>query len=56
MFPPVEASVLENNPDFASLYKSLTNSVLNPDGTTRADPAAKARAALREVRPWDADV
>ena len=49
MFPPVEASVLENNPDFASLYKNLTSSVLNADGTTRADPASKARDAVREV-------
>ena len=49
MFPPVEPSVLENNPDFASLYKNLTTTVLNPDGTTRADPGSKARNAVREV-------
>ncbi|SPO05302.1 uncharacterized protein DNG_07989 [Cephalotrichum gorgonifer] len=48
MFPPVEASVLENNPDFATLYTMLTTSILNPDGTTRADPGSKARDAVRE--------
>lgn len=49
MFPPVEASVLAENPDFASLYTTLTTEVLNPDGTTRAEPEAKARNAVREV-------
>lgn len=50
MFPPVEDSVLQNNPDFANLYKKLTNVVLNPDGSTQNDPRAKERASVREVR------
>lgn len=50
MFPPVEDSVLQNNPDFANLYSKLTNLVLNPDGSTKEDPRAKERAAVREVR------
>ncbi|KAF5007323.1 hypothetical protein FDECE_6333 [Fusarium decemcellulare] len=48
MFPPVEDSVLKNNPDFANLYNKLTNVILNPDGSTKEDPAAKERAAVRE--------
>lgn len=49
MLPPVEASVLAENPDFASLYTTLTTEVLNPDGTTRAETDAKARHAVRAV-------
>lgn len=48
-FPPVDAAVLQNNPDFAILYGKLTHVVLNPDGSTKEDPAAKERAAVREV-------
>ncbi|KAH6966738.1 hypothetical protein EDB82DRAFT_541805 [Fusarium venenatum] len=48
MFPPVEDSVLQNNPDFANLYNKLTNVVLNPDGSTQNDPRAKERASVRE--------
>ncbi|RBR10652.1 uncharacterized protein FIESC28_09358 [Fusarium coffeatum] len=48
MFPPVEESVLQNNSDFANLYKKLTNVVLNPDGSTQNDPRAKERASVRE--------
>ncbi|KAH8694814.1 hypothetical protein BGZ61DRAFT_352267 [Ilyonectria robusta] len=47
-FPPVDAAVLQNNPDFAILYGKLTHVVLNPDGSTKEDPAAKERAAVRE--------
>jgi hypothetical protein len=50
MFPPVEDSVLQNNPDFANLYNKLTNVVLNPDGSSQNDPRAKERASVREVR------
>ena len=49
MFPPVDADVLEDNPDFAALYNTLTKAVLNPNGSTKNDPAAKERAAVREV-------
>ncbi|KAI5456296.1 hypothetical protein BGZ63DRAFT_366905 [Mariannaea sp. PMI_226] len=47
-FPPVDESVLKNNPDFANLYKKLTHVILNPDGSTKDDPATKERAAVRE--------
>ncbi|KAH7146537.1 hypothetical protein EDB81DRAFT_496156 [Dactylonectria macrodidyma] len=47
-FPPVDAAVLKSNPNFALLYGKLTNVVLNPDGSTKEDPAAKERAAVRE--------
>ncbi|KAG5659429.1 hypothetical protein KAF25_000631 [Fusarium avenaceum] len=48
MFPPVEYSILQNNPDFTNLYNKLTNVVLNPDGSTKNDPRAKERATVRE--------
>ncbi|KAF4971513.1 hypothetical protein FSARC_1673 [Fusarium sarcochroum] len=48
MFPPVEDSVLQHNPDFSNLYNKLTNVILNPDGSTKDDPATKGRAAVRE--------
>jgi hypothetical protein len=51
MFPPVEDAVLQNNPEFANLYQILTTAILNPDGTTKNDPGAKSREAVREVRP-----
>lgn len=48
-FPPVDDAVLQNNPDFSNLYNKLTNVILNPDGSTKEDPAAKERAIVREV-------
>ncbi|UZP42547.1 hypothetical protein NXS19_010363 [Fusarium pseudograminearum] len=48
MFPPVEDSVLQNNPDFANLYNKLTNVVLNPDCSTQNGPRAKERASVRQ--------
>ncbi|KAI3395765.1 hypothetical protein diail_896 [Diaporthe ilicicola] len=50
MLPPVEEAVLENNPDFAALYGTLTTAILNPDGSTKDDksPAARERDAVRE--------
>ncbi|KAK0740046.1 hypothetical protein B0T18DRAFT_439908 [Schizothecium vesticola] len=48
MFPPVDDAVLQNNPDFAALYKTLTTAVLNPDGSTKNDAAAKERDAVQE--------
>lgn len=50
MIPPVDIDVLGHNPEFANLYSTLTNVMLNPDGSTRHDPAAKERAAVRQVR------
>lgn len=49
MLPPVEDAVLQNNPDFAALYATLTTVILSPDGSTKNDPAAKERDAVREV-------
>lgn len=56
MPPPIEDSVLRNNPDFALLYASLTTAVLNPDGSTKVVAGAKAkerdavRSKARETR------
>lgn len=49
MFPPIEEAVLQNNPDFASLYNTLTTVILNPNGSTRDDAGAKEREAVRQV-------
>lgn len=49
MFPPIDESVLRNNPDFANLYNKLTNVVLNPDGSTKEDPMAKERKRVKAV-------
>ncbi|KAI1479398.1 hypothetical protein F4774DRAFT_123970 [Daldinia eschscholtzii] len=47
MLPPIDEAVLKQNPDFDRLYKTLTGSLLNPDGSTRSnDPAAKKRDAV----------
>ncbi|KAJ6783624.1 hypothetical protein PWT90_04477 [Aphanocladium album] len=47
MFPPVDDQVLENNPDFARLYKTLTTSILNPDGTSKRSKESKENEAIR---------
>ena len=52
MFPPIDDVVLENNPDFANLYKTLTTVILNPNGSTKDDVSAKERETVREVRDW----
>ncbi|CCC07609.1 unnamed protein product [Sordaria macrospora k-hell] len=38
MLPPIDNSVLENNPQFANLYKGLTELLLNGDGSTKLPP------------------
>ncbi|KAL2148880.1 hypothetical protein VTH82DRAFT_1566 [Thermothelomyces myriococcoides] len=48
MLPPVDHSILEANPEFASLYTKLTTSVLNPDGSTKNGPSTKERRAVTE--------
>ncbi|OAA58879.1 hypothetical protein ISF_06662 [Cordyceps fumosorosea ARSEF 2679] len=50
MFPPVDDHVLENNPDFARLYRTLTTSILNPDGTSRRSKESKENEAIRKRR------
>lgn len=49
MLPPIDQSVLQNNPEFASLYHTLTTAILNPDGSTKNDTLQKEREAVREV-------
>ncbi|KAF3020688.1 hypothetical protein E8E14_013338 [Neopestalotiopsis sp. 37M] len=48
MLPPVDTSLLAANPGFEQLYNSLTITVLNSDGSTKNDPAAQQREAVRE--------
>ncbi|UNI19758.1 hypothetical protein JDV02_005918 [Purpureocillium takamizusanense] len=48
MLPPVDDQVLRDNPEFARLYSTLTNVVLNPDGTTKHDEGEKKREAVRK--------
>jgi len=49
MLPPIEPTVLRENPQFASLYKKLTTTVLNPDGSIKPSPEeAKSRSKLEE--------
>lgn len=48
MLPPIEATVLKNNPRFEKLYNTITSSILNPDGSTKIDSSAKKRHAVRQ--------
>ncbi|KAI1419437.1 hypothetical protein F5Y12DRAFT_249289 [Xylaria sp. FL1777] len=48
MLPPVDDSVLANNPRFEKLYNTITTSILNPDGSTKIDPSTKQRDAVRQ--------
>lgn len=54
MLPPVEKTVLEDNPEFAAMYSTLTTAILNPDGTTRDDQsrAARERDAVRKASQY----
>jgi hypothetical protein len=49
MLPPIDEAVFQSNPEFATLYKTLTTVILNPDGSTKNEPDAKARSVVREV-------
>ncbi|KAL1983433.1 hypothetical protein VTN96DRAFT_10339 [Rasamsonia emersonii] len=48
MIPPCDPAVLDNNPQFKRLHQHLTNNLLNPDGTTRADDNDRTRRAVAE--------
>ncbi|KAK2069876.1 hypothetical protein P8C59_004420 [Phyllachora maydis] len=48
MLPPIEDSVLQNNPAFAALHTTLTTVILNPDASTKNEPGAKEREAVRQ--------
>ncbi|RJE21544.1 hypothetical protein PHISCL_06116 [Aspergillus sclerotialis] len=51
MIPPCDPSILESNPQFKKLYQNLTTSILNPDGSTRAQDAEPERkGAVEELR------
>lgn len=49
MFPPVEDSVLQSNPQFALLHAQLTTKILNTAGTTRQQTSKKEWSVTREV-------
>jgi hypothetical protein len=51
MLPPIENSVLQNNPKFAALHVTLANNILNPNGSTKNHPAQKELDAVTEVDP-----
>ncbi|KAF2963066.1 hypothetical protein GQX73_g10507 [Xylaria multiplex] len=48
MLPPIDTNVLKNNPRFEKLYTTITTSILNSDGSTKIDPSAKQRDAVRQ--------
>ncbi|GAB1312593.1 HAUS augmin-like complex subunit 4 [Madurella fahalii] len=48
MLPAIDEAVLQNNPQFAALYSTLKASILDSDGSTKRDAAAKERSAVRE--------
>ncbi|KAI1631990.1 hypothetical protein F4809DRAFT_127119 [Biscogniauxia mediterranea] len=48
MLPPIDEDVLGKNPEFAKVYKTITGSLLNPDGSTKGDAAAEKRDQVRE--------
>ncbi|RCI14142.1 hypothetical protein L249_6054 [Ophiocordyceps polyrhachis-furcata BCC 54312] len=53
MLPPLDEETLRNNPAFANLYSSLTQTFLHPDGSTRHDEEAEERAAVeQELDKW----
>lgn len=50
MIPPCDPTVLKSNPQFEKLYQQLTTTLLNADGSTRANDTQPARRAVQEVR------
>lgn len=55
MIPPCDPAILDSNPQFKKLYQDLTTSLLNPDGSTRANDTHPARKAVVEVRHFHPD-
>lgn len=55
MIPPCDPSILEQNPQFKRLYENLTNNLLTPDGSTRAN-ADSVRETVVEVRRDASDI
>jgi hypothetical protein len=50
MLPPINPAVLERNPRFRALYQDLSNSRLNPDGSSRLIKQQRAQAEVEKVR------
>ncbi|KAI0880163.1 uncharacterized protein GGS22DRAFT_98782 [Annulohypoxylon maeteangense] len=49
MLPPIDEAVFNNNPDFERLYKTVTGSLLNTDGSSKSnDSASKKRDTVRD--------
>ncbi|KAL5343727.1 hypothetical protein BJX70DRAFT_121129 [Aspergillus crustosus] len=46
MIPPCDPTILAGNTQFKRLYQQLTSTLLNPDGSTRANDAQPARREL----------
>ena len=49
MLPPISPAVLEKNPRFKILYQDLSNSRLNPDGSSRLIKQQRAQADIEKV-------
>jgi hypothetical protein len=50
MFPPIDEAMLQNNPRFAALHKTLTTRILNPDGSSKSPAAADREAAAETLK------
>ncbi|KFY15956.1 hypothetical protein V491_05491, partial [Pseudogymnoascus sp. VKM F-3775] len=46
MIPPIDSAVLQANPKFALLHKTLSTKLLTPDGGTKNHPAQAERDAV----------
>jgi hypothetical protein len=60
MLPPVDPKILEQNPNFATLYKDLCTRKLNADASTRDTKKQRIHEEIRRVRtiiclhlPWN---
>lgn len=49
MLPPVDPSILQQNPNFSTLYKDLCTRKLNPDGSTRDTKKQRIHDEIRTV-------
>lgn len=50
MLPPIDPLTLQSNPRFAALYKRLTTTILNPDGSVKVSTReARAQAKVEQV-------
>jgi len=49
MLPPIEDSVLQSSPKFASLHEILKTSILTTNGATKRQSAQRERDVVAEV-------